>query len=226
MHEHNENEVAARLIAELAAGKSVALVSDAGTPLISDPGFRLVSAAHRAGIDVVAVPGPCAATAALSVAGLPTDRFCFEGFLPAKEKARRDRLAALAAERRTMVFFESVHRVAACVDDLVAEFGAEREGFIGRELTKLHEQAIGSTLGDLARDLAGGRIPNKGEYVIVVAGNRSEAGSSWIDVDRLLTDLAARLPAREAAGIVAGATGQSRNSLYRRLLEINESGND
>ena len=226
MHEHNENEAATRLLADLAAGKSVALVSDAGTPLISDPGYRLVSAAHREGIDVVVIPGPCAATAALSVAGLPTDRFCFEGFLPAKEKARRDRLAALATEPRTMVFFESVHRIAACIDDFVAAFGAAREAFIGRELTKLHEQTIAATLGDLARDLAEGRIPQKGEYVIVVAGGRSETGPARVDVDRLLTDLAARLPAREAAGIVAGATGQSRNTLYRRLLAIDESGND
>jgi len=226
MHEHNEKEVTARLVAELEGGKSVALVSDAGTPLISDPGYRLVSAAHRAGITVVPVPGPCAATAALSVAGQPTDRFCFEGFLPARKKARRDRLTALATEPRTMVFYESVHRIAACIEDLVAAFGAQREAFIGRELTKLHEQAISASLGDLARYQADGLIPAKGEYVIVVTGCREKGGQPSVDVDRLLADLAGRLPGREAAGIVSRATGENRNELYRRLLDLSANAKD
>src|SRR5690606_9738332 len=136
LHEHNEAAMAARLVARLQAGEALALVSDAGTPLVSDPGYRLVREVRAAGLRVSPVPGACAAIAALSVAGLPSDRFCFEGFLPAKPGARRERLQALAGEMRTLVFYESAHRIVECLEDLVAWFGPGREAVMARELTK------------------------------------------------------------------------------------------
>jgi len=217
LHEHNEEQVVARLVADLVAGSNIALVSDAGTPLVSDPGFRLVRAAHDANVTVVPVPGPCAVTAALSVAGLPTDRFCFEGFLPAKQVARRGKLAALASEARTMVFYESVHRIDVMIDDLCEAFGVAREAFIGRELTKLHEQCIRATLGELRRAIRDGSITSKGEFVVVVAGN-PRADDAAFDVDRLLFELAKHLSASEAAKITAELTGEKKNALYQRIL--------
>ncbi|HEY5642335.1 MAG TPA: 16S rRNA (cytidine(1402)-2'-O)-methyltransferase [Woeseiaceae bacterium] len=217
LHEHNEEQVVARLVADLLAGSKIALVSDAGTPLVSDPGFRLVRAAHDAGVTVIPVPGPCAVTAALSVAGLPTDRFCFEGFLPAKQAARRGKLAALVSEVRTIVFYESVHRIDVMMDDLCAAFGVAREAFIGRELTKLHEQCIRATLGELRQALRDGAITGKGEFVVVVAGNPGAADVAY-DVDRLLFELARHLPAGEAARITAELTGGKKNVLYQRIL--------
>jgi len=219
LHDHNEEQLAETLINDLTAGASMALVSDAGTPLISDPGYRLLRAAHRAAVTVTPIPGPSAVTAALSVAGLPTDRFCFEGFLPAKSKARRDALASLAKERRTMIFYESVHRIAGCMEDLVSVFGAERSVFLGRELTKMHEQCIHGTLRGLLEQIGEGTITAKGEFVIVVAGS-AVAEKSSIDIDRLLVELVDRMPGKEVAKIVARATGEKRNALYRRLLEL------
>ena len=219
LHEHNEAERVGAVIAELRAGKTVALVSDAGTPLISDPGYRLAQAAHDAGIAVVPLPGPSALTAALSVAGLPTDRFCFEGFLPAKHKARAAALANLAGESRTMVFYESVHRVEESLDDMVAAFGPDRPAFIGRELSKLHEQAVRGSLAELHAMLGSGEITKKGEFVIIVAGS-DEPGAASVDSDILLTELAGKLPDKEVARIVGRVTGEKRNALYRRLLEL------
>ncbi len=222
LHEHNEEQVVAALIDALVDGKSIALVSDAGTPLISDPGYRLVRAAHEHGIRVVPVVGASAVTAALSVAGLPTDRFCFEGFLPARQDIRRERLTHLAAESRTIVLYESVHRVHDCLVDLVAIFGGDRPAFIGRELTKLHEQCIRATLGELLCQVRDETIVGKGEFVIVVAGSRGAAAPS-IDTDRLLLELTPHLSAKDVAKIVSRVTGEGRNALYRRLLEL---GND
>ncbi len=219
LHDHNEERVVAKLIAELAGGKSIALVSDAGTPLISDPGYRLVAAAHTNAIRIVPIAGPCAATVALSAAGLPTDRYCFEGFLPAKQKARRDKLAELKSETRSIVLYESVHRIRDCLADLVAEFGADRNAFIGRELTKMHEQCVQAPLGDLLRQLDDGDIVSKGEFVVVVTGSDEEQSSSF-EVDQLLTELAAHLPPKEAAKIAAKVTGNKRNDLYERLLHL------
>ncbi len=219
LHDHNEAQTAQSIIEALQSGKNVALVSDAGTPLISDPGFRLVRGAHRHGLTVVAIPGASAVTAALSVAGLPTDRFCFEGFPPAKQAARRDRLRRLAAEERTVVLYESVHRIEDCLADLAGSFGAERDAFLGRELTKLHEQCVHAPLGDLRDRVRDGSIPTKGEFVLVIAGARPSAARD-VDVDCLLEALATRLPAKEAAKIVAGATGLRRNDLYQRVLEL------
>ena len=150
LHEHNESQRVPALLARLAEGERVALVSDAGTPLLSDPGYELVRAAIAAGFEVSVVPGPSAITAALAVAGLPTDRFCFEGFLPARERERRAALEALAHERRTLVFFEAPHRIAAALADTAAVLGAEREAVVVRELTKAHETIYRGTLRDLA----------------------------------------------------------------------------
>jgi 16S rRNA (cytidine1402-2'-O)-methyltransferase len=221
LHDHNEDKVVESLISDLADGKSIALVSDAGTPLISDPGYRLVSTAHSRGIRVEPVAGPSAATAALSAAGLPTDRYCFEGFLPAKQKARKDRLANLASETRTIVLYESVHRIRACLADLVDEFGDSRNAFLGRELTKMHEQCVQATLSELLRQLDDGTIVTKGEFVIIVAGADDEQTSS-LDVDRLLIELSDRLPGKDVAKLVARATGESRNSLYERILTLRD----
>lgn len=223
LHEHNEEQASARLLDELGRGRSVALVSDAGTPLVSDPGYRLLAAAHAAGIDVSPVPGPSALIAALSVAGLPTDRFCFEGFLPAKAAARRARLAALTGETRTLVFFVAVHRVGAVLADLADAFGGDRRAFLGRELSKLHEQCVAATLAELSAMLADGRVPAKGEFVVACAG--AETGPSGaVDVDELLRQLGPLMPQRQAIDIAVAVSGRRRNDVYRRMLEL--SGDD
>ena len=219
LHDLNEEQVVSKLVAALRSGQSIALVSDAGTPLVSDPGYRLVQAAHASGIAVSPIPGPSAVTAALSVAGLPTDRFCFEGFLPAKKAARRSALKTLGRETRTLVFYESVHRIADVLADLCDAFGRERAAFVGRELTKMHEQCVQDTLGSLRDKIADGSIVGKGEFVIVVAGGHELAESS-LEIDRLLQALAAHLSARDAARVAAEATGLKRNDLYKRLLSI------
>ena len=219
LHEHNESDVVDSLIVQLESGNSVALISDAGTPLLSDPGFRLVAAAHDHGIPVSPVPGASAVTAALSAAGLPTDRFCFEGFLPAKQKARREKLAALGKEQRTMVFFESVHRIAASLADMAAAFGEARDAFVGRELTKLHEQCLHGSLGELVRAIEDGSLVGKGEFVVAVSGSAAPPESS-LDTDRLLLALVEHLSARDAAAVAAQATGAKKNALYQRLLEL------
>ena len=224
LHEHNEQDVLAALIAELEKGSSIALVSDAGTPLVSDPGYRLVQRAHERGIRVSPVPGPSAAVAALSVAGLPTDAWCFEGFLPSRQKARRDRLETLRDEPRTMIFYESVHRIKGSVADLAAAFGASRRAFIGRELSKLHEQCVAATLGELQAMIEDGRIPVKGEFVVAVEGSAGRAKAPGIDVDRLLTELLAVVPGRKAVEIAASVSGESRNTLYRKMLRISNRG--
>jgi len=225
LHEHNEQEVALSLVKELEGGSSVALVSDAGTPLLSDPGYRLVRMAHQHGIRVSPVPGPSAAVAALSAAGLPTDAFCFEGFLPARRAARLDRLEALRHEPRTLIFYESVHRVHALFVDLVSAFGDSRRAFIGRELSKLHEQCIAGALGELRAMLDDGRIPAKGEFVVVMEGDSAArtASASAVDADRLLVELIRVVPGKKAVEIAATVTGQNRNALYRRMLALSES---
>ena len=200
----------------------MALVSDAGTPLVSDPGYKLVREAHAHAMPVIPVPGASAVTAALSVAGLPTDRFCFEGFPPAKKAARREWLQQRATEQRTLVLYESVHRIRESVAEIAKVFGDDREAFIGRELTKLHEQCVHATLGELTAQLQDGTIPEKGEFVLIIAG-AAVAPASAIDVDRLLAELAALLPAKEAARVAASASGLRRNDLYQRLLDLKKA---
>jgi len=219
LHDHNEEEVLGELIKVLLQGDSVALVSDAGTPLISDPGFRLVREAHRNDITVSPVPGASAVTAALSAAGIPTDRFCFEGFLPAKRAARRAALSSLVMEPRTLVFYESVHRVTESIDDMVEAFGADRCAFLGRELTKMHEQCVHGTLGELQRDIKTDVIVGKGEFVVVVSGSNAQPESN-LEVDRTLLELAAYLPAKDVAKVAARILGKKKNALYDRLLEL------
>jgi 16S rRNA (cytidine1402-2'-O)-methyltransferase len=225
LHDHNEAELADKVIDMILAGQSVALVSDAGTPLVSDPGYRLVKAAHQRAVPVTPIPGPSALTAALSVAGLPTDRFCFEGFLPAKKKARFDMLTGLKTEERTMVFYESVHRIEGALAALSGTFGTDRIAFLGRELTKMHEQCVYGTLGEIHAQLLDGLITRKGEFVIVVGGSLATKASS-LDLDSLLVELSGKLPDKEVAKAIARATGEKRNVLYQRLLELAKSKRD
>jgi 16S rRNA (cytidine1402-2'-O)-methyltransferase len=213
LHEHNETAQIRRLLAELESGRAVALVTDAGTPLISDPGLKLVQAAIGASVPVVAIPGPSAVTAALSVAGLPTDRFVFEGFLPRRAAARRERLHALAAEPRTLIFFEAVHRVEAMLADLVDALGAGRRAVLGRELTKLHEQVVRGSLAELKAAL-GRDIPLLGEFVVVVGGCPEPSAPGAAEIIRLYELLAAELPPSRAVALCARITGQSRNAVY------------
>jgi len=220
LHDHNEAKVIGRVIAILESGESVALVSDAGTPLVNDPGFRLLRAAHESGITVSPVPGASAVIAALSVAGLPTDRFCFEGFPPPKRKARKDFFASLAVETRTMIFFESVHRIGDSLQDMNDAFGADRAAFIGRELTKLHEQCVQKPLHELLALVNNDSVVGKGEFVVVVAGCSDEESASSVDVDRLLRALKEHMSDKDAAKIAASATGRKRNELYDHLLRL------
>ena len=215
LHEHNERDAAAQIVEQLRAGIDVALISDAGTPLISDPGFRLVRAAREAGFDVSPVPGPCAAIAALSVAGLPSDRFAFEGFLPAKSSARRERLQALVAEPRTLIFYESSHRIVESLADAVALFGAERGAVLARELTKLFETVIAGSLGEIAARVGADANQQRGEFVVMIAGAQGDAADAQLAEGRrvfaLLRDELA--PAR-AAKLAAAITGAPRKALY------------
>ncbi|MFH1600448.1 16S rRNA (cytidine(1402)-2'-O)-methyltransferase [uncultured Arenimonas sp.] len=214
LHEHNEADVAWKLVERLKAGDSLALVSDAGTPLVSDPGYRLVREVRAAGLRVIPLPGPCAAIAALSVAGLPSDRFCFEGFLPAKGSGRRERLTALAREPRTLVFYESSHRIEECLADLVAIFGPEREAVLARELTKLFETVLGDTLAELAERVAADENQRKGEFVLVVRGCEDDGEAKLIEGQRIYAKLAEHLKPSLAAKLAADLSGAPRKALY------------
>ncbi|MFC7302357.1 16S rRNA (cytidine(1402)-2'-O)-methyltransferase [Cognatiluteimonas weifangensis] len=214
LHEHNEGEVADRLVARLQAGESLALVSDAGTPLVSDPGFRLVRAARAAGVRVSPLPGPCAFIAALSVAGLPSDRFVFEGFLPARAAARRERLLQLASEPRTLAFYESAHRIQDTLADLVAAFGAERPAVLARELTKLFETVLDGPLGTLQQRVAADPDQRRGEFVLLVHGVGEEADARVAEGRRLYAKLGEHLPPSTAAKLAAELSGAPRKALY------------
>ncbi len=214
LHEHNEDALAQRIVARLQAGESLALVSDAGTPLVSDPGYRVVRAARAAGIPVSPVPGACAAIAALSVAGLPSDRFVFEGFLPAKASARRDHLAALAGEPRTLVFYESSHRIAESLADMRTAFGDERPAVLARELTKLFETVLDGNLGDLLRRVEADDNQRKGEFVVIVQGAGEDADAQIAEGRRVYALLNAHLPPSAAAKLAAEITGAPRKALY------------
>jgi 16S rRNA (cytidine1402-2'-O)-methyltransferase len=216
LHEHNEEQRIASLLSELKAGKIVALVSDAGTPLLSDPGYALVRAAASAGIDIRAIPGVSAVTAALSIAGLPTDRFVFEGFLPARASERRLALARLATETRTLVFFEAPHRIVAVLTDLAQVFGPERRAVVARELTKLHEAVYRGTLEELTAVAA--KEPNlaRGEITLLIEGAASleEQGADQALLVRALKALLAELPPARAAALAAQITGVKRSEAY------------
>ena len=214
LHEHNEGEMAARLVERLRAGQALALVSDAGTPLVSDPGYRLVREVRAAGLKVSPVPGACAAIAALPVAGIASDRFCFEGFLPAKAAARRERLHALVRETRTLVFYESAHRVEESLADLAAIFGADREAVLARELTKLFETVLGDTLGAIAQRVQGDENQRKGEFVLIVGGCADDTAAILAEGQRLYLKLAEYLKPSQAAKLAAELSGAPRKALY------------
>jgi 16S rRNA (cytidine1402-2'-O)-methyltransferase len=218
-HEHNAAVVRPHLLARLQAGASLALVSDAGTPLVSDPGFKLVADAVEAGIDVYSVPGASAVLAALVVAGLPTDRFFFEGFLPHKSAARRQRIAELAAIPGTLVFFESARRVAECCADLAAVLG-DRPAALARELTKHFETVRRAPLPELAATLAS-EDPPKGEIVLLVGPPQEGASQAGVDdLDARLRRAMETLSVKDAASVVAGETGQPRRKVYARAVEL------
>lgn len=214
LHEHNESEQAPALVKRMLGGESLALISDAGTPLVSDPGYRLVQKAAVAGVRIVPIPGASAVTAALSVSALPTDRFVFEGFLPPKQSARRSRLAGLSTEARTLVFFESSHRILAALEDLSDTFGANRQAAVCRELTKQFETVLRGSLAELVECLREDSMQQKGEFVIVVSGYEAapdESLTEAVDMARALLDY---LPASQAAKVAAKLTGAPRRAIY------------
>lgn len=222
LHEHNERAAVARLLARLEQGEAVALVSDAGTPLISDPGYHLVRAAQDRGIRVAPIPGPSALAAALSVAGQAIERFVFEGFLPPREAARRRRLEWLRNESRSLVFLEAPHRVADTLAAMVAVFGAAREATLARELTKIHETVLRLPLGVLAARVAGDPEQQRGEIVLIIQG-APEVDAGLERAREVLVILLRDLPLRRAAQIAAELTGVGRNRLYELGLELQRS---
>jgi len=215
LHAHNETQRVPEILARLAAGETIALVSDAGTPLLSDPGYELVRAATAAGIDVEAIPGPSAITTALAVAGLPVSRFCFEGFLPARERERRSHLAGLADEPRTLIFFEAPHRIATTLADLAAALGNDRAAVVARELTKVHETIYRGTLAELAQRAATEDNFQRGEITIVVAGAAPAATGVDTALLRRAVDLLSKeLSPSRAAAVAAQLTGATRAEAY------------
>jgi 16S rRNA (cytidine1402-2'-O)-methyltransferase len=222
LHEHNEERMTPGLVARLEAGESIALISDAGTPLLSDPGFRLVRAAAAAGITISPVPGPSALLAALSVAGLPTDRFSFEGFLPPRAAARRARLQAVAQDQRTLVFFEAGNRLAEFLEDAAGTLGADRAAAVARELTKLHETVYRGSLAELAARLRADPDASRGEVVVVIGGSEamgSDGGDEAL-LARLLPALLEELPPSRAVKVAARLSGVPRRRAYELALQL------
>lgn len=225
LHDHNEKDRAASLVAELVAGRDVALISDAGTPLISDPGYVVVREARKAGCRVTPIPGPCALVAALSAAGLPTDRFLFLGFLPAKRAGRRASLESVAAQTSTLVFYESPHRILDCVRDIADVIGPERDLVLGRELTKTFETFYAGTAAEVLAVLEQDPHGSRGEFVVMVRGATASAvdeSVATLDVDRVLRVLLAELPVKKVARIASELTGLSKNELYQRALSLKD----
>ena len=226
LHDHNEQQRAGEIVERLRQGASIALVSDAGTPAVSDPGFELVRAVAAAGFEIVAVPGPCAAIAALSIGALPTARFCFEGFLPARGSARRARLKSLATEARTIVLYEAPHRVRETLEDCAAVFGGERNATIAREITKLHETTYRGPLNELQARAVADPDLGRGEIVLLIAGSPPvEAGDGGADghgagLDRVLKVLLAELPLNQAARLAAQISDVRDNEAYKRALHL------
>ena len=220
LHDHNEQHKADLLVEKLRAGTNIALISDAGTPLISDPGFHLVRKCRQTGVKVVPLPGACAAITALCASGIASDRFCFEGFLPAKSKARRDRLQNLQKEDRTLIFYESTHRILDTLADVEELFGAERYVVLAREITKTWETISGDSVGNLRRWLSEDANRTKGEMVLIVEGC-IETGETEFSPEavKALKLIAAELPLKKAAAIVAELYGYKKNALYQFGLE-------
>jgi len=220
-HEHNERDQGGRFISRLQAGEDVALISDAGTPLISDPGYHLVRQARAAGFAVVPVPGACALIAALSAAGLPSDRFIFEGFLPAKAVGRRARLEQVKEEPRTLIFYEAPHRILECLEDMRSVFGDERPALLAREITKTFETLQGMPLVDLHSWVASDSNQQRGECVVVVAGWQAPESDAAVSSEalRVLDLLLKDMPLKRAAALAAEITGVRKNLLYQVALE-------
>ncbi|KKA45302.1 MULTISPECIES: 16S rRNA (cytidine(1402)-2'-O)-methyltransferase [Salinivibrio] len=219
LHEHNEQQKAAALLARLQQGQSVALVSDAGTPLISDPGYHLVTQCREAGVRVVPLPGACAVVTALSASGLPSDRFSFEGFLPPKTKARQDTFRALADDPRTLIFYESPHRIRDSLADMREVLGEARRVVLARELTKTFETIHGAPLGELIEWLNEDANRLRGEMVLLVAGHRADKNALPSAACHALSLLAAELPLKKAAALVAELYSVKKNALYKWGLE-------
>ena len=220
VHEHNERERVEQIARHLEQGQSMALVSDAGTPLISDPGYPLVQALRARGLNVSPVPGVSAIITALSAAGLPTDRFTFEGFLPHKSGAKREKLLAQEQEARTLVYYESKHRILDTLEVMAEVFGAERQVCVARELTKTFETFYHGTLPDILSQLQADADQQKGEFVVMIAGNPDPAPASEVDSNKLFRLLLAELPPKKAAAIIADLTGENKKELYQKALEM------
>lgn len=216
-HEHNEQQRTKELIEKLCQGENGALISDAGTPLISDPGYILVAAAHEVGIQVVPVPGPCAFVTALSAAGLATDKFLFEGFLPSKGQVRRKQLEPLAHFPHTMIFYEAPHRIALLLEECAEVFTPQRSATLVRELTKKFESIYKSNFHDLIAEVANGNIPLKGEFILIVAGESAPKHSLTKDegeMERILSVLLPEMPLKQAVQITVKLTGLPKNAVY------------
>jgi 16S rRNA (cytidine1402-2'-O)-methyltransferase len=229
LHDHNEQQRASDIIQRLRQGASVALVSDAGTPAISDPGFELMRAVAAAGFEIIAIPGPCAAIAALSIGALPTDRFCFEGFLPARGAARRKRLQSLATEARTLVMYEAPHRVRETLEDCAAVFGDERGATVAREITKMHEMTYRGSLRELLARAGADADFGRGEIVLLIAGAPQQPASDARGadghggaLDRVLKILLTELPLKQAARLAAQVTEARDNEAYKRALHLKQ----
>ncbi len=220
LHQHNEIKASLDIIQQLKDGRSVALISDAGTPCISDPGFKLVKLAHENNIKIVPLPGASAAIAALSVAGMPADQFYFGGFLPAKKSSREKYLNALQEFTVTLVFYETPHRIVDSLTDLITCFGRDREILLAREITKLHETIHAATLGDLLTFVTNDPNQQKGEFVLVVAGaSKIENINISTDAKKILQTLMQELPLKTAAKLTAKISGESKNKLYEFALK-------
>ncbi len=220
VHEHNEAQLAAEIVQKIQQGSRVALISDAGTPLMSDPGFRLVQAAQQAGIQALTVPGACAAIAALSIAGLPTDRFAFEGFLPAKTAAREQRMIGLKGELRTLIFYEAKHRIISFLKSMQTIFGDSRKIVVARELTKKFESVYHGELQDVVALITDNEQAQKGEYVVLLEGEKRE--DDEVDLDSILQSLLLEMGVSKASKLAARLTGVAKNKCYQRALELNE----
>lgn len=226
LHDHNEKDRAAGILAELGAGRDVALISDAGTPLISDPGYVLVRDARAAGYRVSPIPGPCALVVALSAAGLPTDRFLYVGFLPAKRSGRRTSLEPLVNEPATLVFYESPHRILESVRDIAEVLGEDREMVLGREITKTFETFYSGSVAEVLAQLEQDPHGTRGEFVVMVCGAVAQPGNddaATMDVDRVLRVLLAELPVKKVAKMASELTGLSKNELYQRALALKDN---
>ncbi|MEG2358897.1 16S rRNA (cytidine(1402)-2'-O)-methyltransferase [Acinetobacter sp.] len=222
-HDHNESNKIEHLIQRLLKGENMALISDAGTPLISDPGFKLVRAAQENNIQVIPVPGACAAIAALSAVGLPSDRFSFEGFLPSRQSQRINALQKLKDETQTMIIYEAPHRILECVKDMAEVFGAERPVGFAREITKTFETIKKMTLGELAAFVESDRNQQKGEIVLVIGGATEEKDLEQEKLDQLLTRLLQDLSVKAASQLAADLTGIKKKVAYQRALELTQN---